>query len=418
MTRLTAAGLMRGFAAITLCLLNHQLAHGQTVTHRGFIEGEATGFFEEAINDPERRVGDVLAREEVFFRAGRWFELGTGVDFRANSHSQVEDDWRFDVDDRATLRPRLALRRLSATFVAGGFTLDVGKQFIRWGRADVINPTDRFAPRDYLNVHDAEVLPVIAVRPAIQLGEETIEAIATLQPTPSRLPLFDQRWAPLPGAARTLTSIDLGTRLPDDPQYGVRWRHTGTRLESAVAYLDGVNHLPNIETRPLPDVAAFEFARVFPKIRMLGGDVALPGRWLTLKLETAYVTSPRRETEEYVLYVVEVERQIGEWLIDVGYAGDVTTEEHPVPAFSPDRGMARSIIGRAAYTVDPQRSLIFEGAVRQNGDGVFAKADYSQSFGQHLRLTLSGILITGDESDFIGQFQHNSHVAAGLRFSF
>ena len=41
-----------------------------------------------------------------------------------------------------------------ATVAAGGFTLDVGKQFIRWGRADVLNPTDRFAPRDFLNVID------------------------------------------------------------------------------------------------------------------------------------------------------------------------------------------------------------------------------------------------------------------------
>ncbi len=34
--------------------------------------------------------------------------------------------------------------------------------FIRWGRADILNPTDRFAPRDFMNVIDPDFLPVLA----------------------------------------------------------------------------------------------------------------------------------------------------------------------------------------------------------------------------------------------------------------
>ena len=58
----------------------------------------------------------------------------------------------------------LSLRRLTATFTHGPLTVDVGKQFIRWGKADIINPTDRFAPRDFLNVVDTEFLAVTGVR--------------------------------------------------------------------------------------------------------------------------------------------------------------------------------------------------------------------------------------------------------------
>ena len=113
-----------------------------------------------------------------------------------------------------------------------------------------------------------------------------------------------------------------------------------------------------------------------------------------------------------------ISRQVGEWLIDIGYAGDVTTEEYPVPAFAPDRGMARSLIGRGSYTVDPRRSLVFEGAVRQTGEGVYGKAEYSQEFGQHFRLTVGGVVIRGEDGDFIGQYRDNSHAQAAIRFSF
>jgi hypothetical protein len=392
-------------------------ADAQVVTERGFVEGKATGFFEKAPNDSEQGVGDVLAREEVFIRPASWLQFGAGVDFRANSHDQVEDEWRFDTDDRTVLRPRVALRRLSATLSGGGFSLDVGKQFIRWGRADVIYPTDRFAPRDYLNVLGDEVLPVIAVRPSLQIGSETFEAIATWQPTPSRLPLFNQRWAQVPAELAGVPIVDGGSQIPDRSQYGVRWRHTGRRLETALAYFDGANHLPNINTTLQPN-GSLELTRVFPHIRMVGGDVAVPTSWLTWKFEAAYVTAPSQDTEEYLLFVVEVERQVGEWLLDFGYAGDIATEEYPVLAFAPDRGMARSVIGRASYTVDPQRTVVLEGAVRQDGEGVYAKAEYSQEFAQHLRLTVAGVAIRGDTDDFIGQYRQNSHVSAGLRFSF
>ena len=404
-------------AVVAVVVLHAAPASAQVVSERGFVEGTGTAFFEEAANDTQRAVGDLLAREELFLRPSSWFQLAGGVDFRANSHDQVEDEWRFDWDDRGIQRPRLALRRLAATFTRGGFTLDVGKQFVRWGRADIIFPTDRFAPRDYLNVLDAELLPIIGVRPSLQVGTETFEAVWTPQATPSRLPLFDQRWTVLPEAVQGLPVVDGGLAMPNRSQYGLRWRHTGTRLETAVSYFDGVNHLPNLSAQLLPQ-GAVELTRVFPEIRMIGADAAIPTSAVTLKLEGAYVTSPKQQTEEYFLYVIELERQVGEWLLDGGYAGDVTTKDQPTIAFAPDRGMARSFIGRAAYTVDPRRNVVLEGAIRQNGDGIYGKAEYSQAFGQHLRLTFDGVAIAGENTDFIGQFHDNSNVSAALRFSF
>ena len=394
------------------------LAGAQVVSQRGFIDTSGILSPQETVSEPRRAMADALLRQELFLRPAPWFQFAAGLDLRANTHRQVEEDWRVDLEDRGVLRPRAAIRRLSATLSAGGFTLDVGKQFIRWGRADVVYPTDRFAPRDYLNVLQPELLPVIGVRPSLQVANETVEAVWVPQLTPSRLPLLDQRWAIVASVAESMSVVDGGSRVPRGPQYGVRWRHTGERIELAAMFFDGYNHLPDIDAVVRAEPQRVELTRLYPAIRMYGADAAVPTGWFTVKLESAYVTSTTDSSDEYVLYVIELERQVGEWLLDAGYVGELERTSRQPLSFSPDRGVARSIIGRATYTVDPQRTVILEGAARQGGEGFYAKAEYSQALGQNWRVTVTGAGIRGDPGDFLGQYRRNSHASAALRFSF
>lgn len=395
-------------------------AAAQTVSERGSIEGSGLLFPQTTAFDTVRTTGDLLLREELFFKPAAWIQFGGGVDARANSHNQVDRRLRLDWNDRGILRPTLSLRRLTATITAPHFTLDIGKQFIRWGRADVTYPTDRFAPRDYVNVLDPELLAVTGVRPSVQLGSEAFEVVWLPQLTPSRLPLLNQRWTFIPSAAAGLAIIDEGSQIRTASQYGARWRHTGGHLETAVSYFDGQNHLPDVYSAVTPEGTALDIRRVYPKIRMYGADAAIPTDLLTLKLEAAYVRSPAHDTDEYLLYVVEAERQSGEWLLDLGYAGDRTTRHSQSPGqpFAPDRGLARALIGRAAYTIDPRRTFTLEGALRQNGDGVYFRGEYSSAVGRYFRITLYGVGIDGTGADFLGQYRRNSHAGVTLRLSF
>jgi len=400
----------------------------QSIEQRGFIDGRYFLFPQSAPNDAKRNVFDLLAREEVFLKPNEWFQLAAGLDLRANSHDQVENV--FDWDDRAIRRPRLALRRLAVTISKGPLTIDAGKVFIRWARADVLNPTDRFAPRDFMNVLDTDVLPVLAVHPSLHFRNETVEAVWSPKLTPSRLPLFNQRWTVLPPAVQGIPIADGGSILPSGSEQGVRWSHAGSGFDASLSFFDGFNHLPLIETGLLP--TGLELTRVFAALRSYGGDVAIPTRWVTLKGEAAYFTSPTSSNDEYVLYVIELERQVREWVLVGGYAGEAVTDNRGVfpgeglqlPggrrvfSFAPDRGIAKSFLGRAAYTVDPRRTIAIEAAVRQSGDGLYVKGEYSQAFAQHWRLTLTGVGIEGEPGDFLGQFNHNSNVAIALRFSF
>jgi hypothetical protein len=390
-------------------------ADAQAVSQRGFIEGRDTQFAVEAPNDATRNIRDLLIREEVFLKRD-WFQFAAGVDLRANSHDQVESEWRFDWDDRGILRPRAAIRRLAASLTFPHFTVDAGKQFIRWARADVLNPTDRFAPRDYLNVIDADFLPVWGVRPSIRLGNETIDIVWVARLTPSRLPLFSQRWTVLPPEAQGVPLIDAGSSVPNGSQEGIRFNHAGERLEFALSFFNGFNHLPDIESRVLP--AAIEFRRTYPSLRAYGADMAVPLHAVALKGEAAFFASPSGTSEEYVLYVVELEHQVREWVLVGGYAGEVVTKTGENLPFAPDRGIARSFLGRVSYTVDPRQTLAIEGAVRQNGDGVYVKGEYSRALAQRWRLTATGVGIGGSPDDFLGQYRSNSHGTIALRFSF
>lgn len=417
MRRRGASALFQAVLATAGITLTASAAASQSFESRGFIEARGFAFPAEASNDSTRLIADVLVRQEAFFEPIHWFTVAAGVDLRANSHDQVENDWALNGDDRGIRRPRLSLRRMSVAFGTGRFGIEGGKQFIRWGLTDIVNPTDRFAPKDYLNVLEPELLPVLAFRPAAQLGSEIFEAVLTPDFTPSRIPLRDQRWTIIPPEAEGFSLNDAGSSYPQRNQYGIRWRHVGA-IDFGLSFFDGMNHLPEIEVTVRPKEPVIDLRRSYPRLRTYGGEVSVPTRYFTLKGEAAFFESPTSTSEEYVIYVIEAERQIGEWVLAAGYVGDVVTTTGSGLQFSPERGVARAIMGHASYTVDPRRTVVIEGAIRQDGDGLYVKGEYTVALGQYWRFTITGVGLEGDNADFLGQYRNNSHASAALRLSY
>ena len=83
------------------------------------------------------------------------------------------------------------MRRLSAVFHKDRWTAELGRQFIRWGKADILNPTDRFAPKDFIEtVVDADFLGVAAARVTYDTGSNSVDLVWQPWFTPSRTPLI------------------------------------------------------------------------------------------------------------------------------------------------------------------------------------------------------------------------------------
>ena len=211
---------------------------------------------------------------------------------------------------------------------------------------------------------------------------------------------------------------DTGARFPRRSQYGLRWNHVGRWFEHSIAFFQGFNSMPLLPVTLNPQTGTIDVRREYPAIQVWGGDIVAPLSAFALKAEGAWVRSRDGDADEYALYVLQVERQHRDWLLIGGYVGERVFEERDRRSFEPDRGLARAIFGRASYTIGATRSIVFESMVRQDGDGLLAKAEYAHGVGQHWRVTLRLIVIRGAETDFLGQYRRNSFGGTQVRYSF
>jgi len=389
-------------------------AFAQTFTQRGFIETDFIGYPQTAPNDSGQAIGEALFRYEAFYKLNSDWQFAGGIDARTDTHQQVDRAWAPSWDDRERRRPAFEVRQLNATYSKKKLTVVLGKQFVRWGKADILNPTDRFAPRDYLAVVDNDFLAITAARATYGGQSNTIDLVWAPIFTPSRIPLLNQRWSNVPP---NIALDELPPSFPGGSQFGARWNHIGRVAEYSLSFYDGHNNLP-LFSFDVPQPPTVDVARYYPQMRMYGGDVAIPLKAITLKAEAAYFTSTTKQEDEYALYVVQLERQAGEWFFIGGYAGQVVTDRRSIFTFAPDRGLTSAFLARAGYTIDTNRSVALETAVRQNAKGMWVKLEYSQALGAHWRATAAFTLIRGDDSDFLGQYRRNSHALLALRYSF
>jgi len=400
------------FALIAACAAT--LA-AQAFQQRGYLDLRTTFFPQTAANDSGRVIADTLLRYEVSAKLTPWFKLNGAIDARTDTHRQTERSGRFDWQDRGFLRPALSFRRFSAVAFKGPVTFEIGKQFIRWGKADILNPLDRFAPRDFLNVIDNEFLGVLAARLTIEKGPHTLDIVLQPRFTPSRTPLLNQRWVVLPPDLQIPLPLSQGApQLPGGVQTGARWNYLGKGYEMALAFYEGHNHLPQVDARFIP--GRIELFNRFAPMRMYGGAGAVPLQWFTVKGEGAFFSS--KSADNYLLYVLQLERTIGEWTLVGGYSGEHVTDKKTLRDFAPDRGLARAFLFRASLAIDTARSVSGEAAIRQNGQGAWLKSEYTQTLSTHWQARASVTLIRGGADDFLGQYRRNSHAILAMRYSF
>jgi hypothetical protein len=409
---------MRG----ALFLLAASACFSQTFSQRGFLE---TGLFfypQTAIGDSGRAVAGAVLNYEASYQLSSSLRFSGGIEARTDTHREVDRSLGLSWLDRGLARPAFAVRELNATYSKGLFTLELGKQFIRWGKTDILNPTDRFAPRDYVDVVNNYFLAVTAARLTVGNQSNSMDLVWAPVFTPSRTPLLGQRWTVLPPLPLPvhLPVIDGGGRIPGGSQFGARWNHIGKAAEFSLSYYEGYNHLPlidpGLQSRRLR--LYLNLQRLYPKMRMAGTDGAIPLRPFTIKYEAAYFTSSTKQADEYLIYVTQLERQVGEWSFVGGYAGQYVTAKRSAFDFAPDRGLTRAFLSRTGYTIDSNRSVALETAVRQNGKGIWAKLEYTQAFGEHWRVSGGFTWIHGRPEDFLGQYYRNSYGSLVLRYSF
>ena len=394
-------------------------ATAQEVTYRGFAQVQSAVYPQTTPQDDERVSMQGQIRFEPAFRAASWMTLEGSIEARTDNLELVERDWRLDIRDRRVRRPALSLRHADLRLRRNTLTVDLGKQFIRWGKADILNPTDRLAPRDFIEVTDDEFLAVTAARVQFERGAHLFDLAWVPSFTPSRIPVAGNRWSPAP--PETLAAVPVVEAPPVFPrrsQYGARWNVRTTGYELSLSYFNGFNHLPQFTVNASSGRPLAALQRAYAPLRTAGGDAAVPLKWFTVKGEAAWLSTRSAIADDVVLYVVQLERQSGELSLVGGYAGEIVTQARSTFDFAPDRGLTRAFLGRAGYTLGPTSEISVEIAVRHNLAGIWIKGQYSKAVAAHWRWVVGAVMIGGKSSDFIGQYRRNSHGLATLRYSF
>jgi hypothetical protein len=253
-------------------------------------------------------------RPELSASFGGRVDLVVSLDFRfydftaARSTDDLKDA---DLHFPSSFTVWEAQARISG-FLFDPLDLTIGKQRVRWGTADGLNPTDRFSPYDLSDLTDFTArIPTWAVRAECYVTDEwRVEGVWT--PT-AHGPLLP------PGADGALGKA--GGRMPSgsvpsweehfeapsrrlsNSQYGLKAAGHAAGLDVSLSYFDGFDGIPAAERVLLVGKDGASASQTFdghawtalPRIRVLGGDVATEWRGIGLWGEGAVVFPERME---------------------------------------------------------------------------------------------------------------------------
>lgn len=214
-----AWGLIPSVLGLVLC----SPAFCQTSSEYGGLVQETAQIFTQEPNSSDTYLNGI-SQFQFWYRATIQdrFSFRSTFDFQLDTHHDVDRDRWFDLSQRGLRRPAGALSELYLDAKLGRVDLRVGKQQIRWGRADGFNPTDNLIPYDYLDTFSDVRVAVPALKTDIYLAQTNLEFVWIPFYTPTRLPLLGQRWFPhLPSQAlisenQNMVPVDL--RYQDQPR--------------------------------------------------------------------------------------------------------------------------------------------------------------------------------------------------------
>ncbi|MBI4893530.1 MAG: hypothetical protein HY821_23110 [Acidobacteria bacterium] len=385
---------------------------------RGFLENRTMFYPQEASNDKTQWVNEWLLRWETRVRLGERWRIFGGLDAQTDTHNQVERNWHLSWWDREIQRPAFNVRTLFAQYTRGPFRLELGKQVIRWGVGDVFSPTDRVSARDLLSPSGADNLGVWAVRAVADTGPHSLELLYLPRFTPSRVPLVGQRWVVLPDSLKQYRLRFRGVEYPGGPQFGVRYHGIRRGIEYSGAYFEGFQNLPSLISRVLYLQKVWEYKAAYPRIRVAGGDVSAAWRGMVWKAEGAYSWTPTQITDDFISFVVQVERVREKWQMVAGYTGLHKTVDRITPYVAIDQAFTKAFAGRFGWAPKPNNNFTAEYWLQRNCRAFIGRFLYSREIAPSLRFTGGYIWITGAKDETVGRYSINSYATLQLRYSF
>lgn len=317
---------------------------------------------------------------------------------------------------------------VTARFDSGA--LRIGRQIVAWGRADSVNPTDNLTPRDFtvpLPFDDDKRVGAVAVTYDHYIDvERTLSVFATPFFEPSRLPPSDDA-----------AMIELRpARTPSNTEIAIKLNRTGSQLDWSISYFRGFSLLPAL--RPSADAGIFTL--YYPRIEVLGADMARNFAPYAIRAEVAYVVPMDREApsdiRRYLFAVAGVDRTFfGTFNVNMQWI-----QRRPQGDREPDTAM-----DTASRTAALQNALLFGQQNRTNdgltmrisnrwlsdtllaelfvfseraGHSTYLRPLLTYDIDDHVKLAVGADVYRGADDTYFGQLKRNRGAFVELRYAF
>ncbi|MBI3824594.1 MAG: hypothetical protein HY294_01190 [Candidatus Rokubacteria bacterium] len=333
-----------------------------------------------------------------------------------------------------------------------GWSARVGRQFITWGRADTLRPTDVFKRHDLTDLIEDREEAIDAVKLDLVRGGWTLESVWA--------PVFDpdivsfrpeNRWtglptqADLPGVGRVgLTFREDRTQRPPatlgSGQVGARLGGSARGWDFAAMYYYGYDRIPTVIRREITTIdpvardATITLVPTHQRIHVMGGDFATAMAGWGIRGEAAYTLTRdvaggvQGINDPYLRFTGGVDRTftrlpLGESLLVVlQYALDTEprprgplTQQEVDPRLHPFR---HAVTAKSTWKYDEFIRLSAKGYVNlEQGDFVI-QPEISWQPRDAMMLVVGGDVIGGRRSTFFGQFRDNDRIRFRVSYSF
>ena len=322
------------------------------------------------------------------------------------------------------------LREAYVDLRPGPVDLRIGKQIIRWGRADRINPTDTLTPRDF-----TLLVPEDADQRVGTTGMSATTHIAGVSITGVVLPTFTPHVIPIRRPPPTST---LRERTPDDPvaQGAVKIEQTGGRVDWSLSYYDGYDLFPDLEIAGVR-ASGVDLVLTHQRVRVVGADAAAAVGPYTVRAEAAYTFTDREDVKHpFFLLVLGADRTLpGGVYLNVQYVLRVVSDwERPGDIVDPVRRAVAIEQALINDQLDPVKHAIAVRTARSGLDETLrvdvssiispTRGDYAvrpkltYALTDHLKLTVGADFIGGPSRSFFGRLRDTSTAYVEARWDF
>lgn len=366
-----------------------------------------------------------LGKEDATFNLelwgrGKWY-VAEGVEVRAEGWASIGP-----VGNGESV---VDIREASVAWRIGDVKLTAGRQLFAWGRADRLNPTDVLSARDHRRLVEDDNdmrLGIAAVSAEMDVAGGTLSLIWAPEFRPSRMPVQLGAF-----------NVPMFDRAPenDEGQFAVRYEQFGQAVDWSATYAEVLDRTPWVRREELPTQVAL--AEIYPKFRMLGGDLATTLGDFGVRAEAAIYDYDREALREVAARAPKFALALG---ADRDFPGQLNINVQALLrvnedlAGPPDRRapLARAnaslhytwrdtVVGGLVRVRQPfydDRGAIEVSAGGFSGGGTFQQLKVSYALADGVRLTAMGERYGGAPGTQLGRLAENSLFTVGIRYGY